>query len=567
MGEMRVLVDKDASHACSRQNRRHEAILDRDPGLIGNKQYAGASGHVRKIKPIVAMVVMVAFFVSAMFALPIVPSSHMPEKTPTPIRTVALTPHDPIAINGNAGFTGSNSSTGITKGSGTVSDPYVIEGWEISFWTVDGISISNADVHFVIQECYVHNLGPSGMAILLDACSNCTIRNCTFSNDYIGIWLGSSSGNYLVNNTCSNCWHGIDLSALYLVGSSDNNILINNNCSSNSLGINIEYSVNITLINNTCSSNYDSGIVILLSSNNTLSDNNCNSNGYYGMYVSLSSNNTLVNNTCDSNGDFGMYLVSRSSNNTLTNNTCCLNSQDGIMLLVCSNNALNDNNCSSNGNGTFLYGSNNNTLTGNTCGSNGYNGISLWSSNNSLTNNICNSNNYVGIGLSFASKNSLINNTCNSNGDGISLNWSSSNNDMSRNLVCNNVEYGVFISSGSDNRIWNNTFVDNRGAGSVYDPAHVQAYDDGTNWWNSSGTPHGYGNYWSDWQSPDNVPPYGIVDLPYSISGSAGAKDDYPLTTKPSMPIPEFGMTPLMVMILLVVIVLAEETRRKKSRC
>jgi len=83
---------------------------------------------------------------------------------------------------------------------------------------------------------------------------------------------------------------------------------------------------------------------------------------------------------------------------------------------------------------------------------------------------------------------------------------------------------------------------------------------DGThNWWNST---DGYGNWWSDWQSPDNATPYGIVDLPYNISGSAGAKDSYPLTT-PQAPIPEFGMMPFVVIVFLAVIVLTEETRRK----
>jgi len=75
--------------------------------------------------------------------------------------------------------------------------------------------------------------------------------------------------------------------------------------------------------------------------------------------------------------------------------------------------------------------------------------------------------------------------------------------------------------------------MDNNGASSTYDPSHIQASDDGTaNWWNST---EGYGNYWSDWTAPDVNPPYGIVDEPYNISGSAGAKDFYPLTWPPGL--------------------------------
>jgi hypothetical protein len=97
--------------------------------------------------------------------------------------------------------------------------------------------------------------------------------------------------------------------------------------------------------------------------------------------------------------------------------------------------------------------------------------------------------------------------------------------------LCNNTGYGVYIWSGSNNnRIWNNTFIGNNGAGSAYNSTHTQSYDDGTsNRWNSSGSLHGYGNWWSDWQTQDIVPPFGIADSPYDISGSAGAKDYYPL--------------------------------------
>jgi hypothetical protein len=115
----------------------------------------------------------------------------------------------------------------------------------------------------------------------------------------------------------------------------------------------------------------------------------------------------------------------------------------------------------------------------------------------------------------------------------------------------------------TNNRIWNNTFIDNNGAGSTYDPNHIQASDElAGNWWNST---DGYGNYWSDWTTPDVAPPDGIVDVPYDIAGTAGAKDYYPLTTTPSEPIPEFGAMPLVLMVLLVAIVLTIGARRRKA--
>jgi parallel beta-helix repeat protein len=220
-----------------------------------------------------------------------------------------------------------------------------------------------------------------------------------------------------------------------------------------------------------------------------------------------------------------------------------LSSHQGIYLVNCTNAILTGNNCSNNWDGIYLWSSSdNNTLTNNTCNSNNWYGILLWmSSNNTLTDNNC-SNNYYGMELS-----------------------SSGSNIMSSNKVFDNTQYGVDINSGSNNRIWNNTFINNNGAGSTYDSSHIQAYDNGANnWWNTSGTPHGYGNYWSDWTTPD-VNGDGIVDWSYNLTGSAGAKDYYPLTTTPSEPIPEFAMMPFVVMVLLAAIALTIGTMRRKT--
>src|SRR3990170_2421328 len=55
-----------------------------------------------------------------------------------------LTTHAPIVIVGNAEFTGAN---GVTGGSGTPSDPYIIEGWEINASAADGIAILYTTAH------------------------------------------------------------------------------------------------------------------------------------------------------------------------------------------------------------------------------------------------------------------------------------------------------------------------------------------------------------------------------------------------------------------------------------
>src|SRR5437773_8663812 len=70
---------------------------------------------------------------------------------------VTVTPaHAPIIINGNSGFTAAN---GVSGGSGTASDPYIISGWNINGWNYPSawnppnatIAITNPTSYFVIQ--------------------------------------------------------------------------------------------------------------------------------------------------------------------------------------------------------------------------------------------------------------------------------------------------------------------------------------------------------------------------------------------------------------------------------
>jgi len=441
--------------------------------------------------------------------------------------------HDPILIEGNTGFT---NESGVVWGSGTSSDPYVIEGWEIGWFPSIGIGIRNASAHFVIQDCYVHH-GASGVgnysAIFLYSCSNGTIRDCRCSNDHLGIVFGFSNNCSLASNNCSNNHNGI------LLADSRDNILANN----------------------TCSSNTEYGIWLYPSDANSLIDNTC-SNNTHGIYLKSSNRNSLTNNTCFSNSRQGIDLE-YSDGNSLVDNTCYSNLCDGIQLLYSFSNILVGNTCSSNILvGIMLFSSDNCSLSNSRCFSNSE-GIGLDSTHGSnLTNNVCNDNT-DGIGLSYVCHNTLINNTCSSNnGFGIRLSNSISNVLVSNNCS-GNLQYGLTIDvASSGNVIWCNVFSHNNGAVDTYSSSHIQAFDSGTgNWWNTSS---GYGNFWSDWTTPD-VDGNGIVDLPYNISGSAGAKDYYPLTTTPAEPIPEFGIMPFVVTVMLAAFILAREGRRRKA--
>ena len=59
-----------------------------------------------------------------------------------------LAAHPPISIEGDAGFTPAN---GVTGGTGTPSDPYIIEGWVINASAAVGIEIDNTSAAFIVR--------------------------------------------------------------------------------------------------------------------------------------------------------------------------------------------------------------------------------------------------------------------------------------------------------------------------------------------------------------------------------------------------------------------------------
>ncbi|CAD7777298.1 Periplasmic copper-binding protein (NosD) [Candidatus Methanoperedenaceae archaeon GB50] len=145
--------------------------------------------------------------------------------------------------------------------------------------------------------------------IRVNSDGNTLINNIASNNDYVGIYLDSSSNNTLINNIASNNnYYGI-----WLMHSSSNNILTKNTCSNNEDGIRLYYSSNNNLTNNTCSNNDFFGIFLgSLSNYNNLTNNNC-SNNYYGIGPYSSSNNNIYLNNFMNNGDDNVHYSSSSN--------------------------------------------------------------------------------------------------------------------------------------------------------------------------------------------------------------------------------------------------------------
>ncbi len=130
---------------------------------------------------------------------------------------------------------------------------------------------------------------------------------------------------------------------------------------------------------------------------------------------------------------------------------------------------------------------------------------------------------FTGVYNSVIAGNSIVNET-----NGIKI-ISSGSNELINNMVVNSSSYGIFLKDSNYNRIFNNTLYYNDGSGDRFNASFVQAYDNGINYWNTTGNPQGYGNYWYEWANNNNSNDQngdGIVDWPYALDG--GAIDHFP---------------------------------------
>lgn len=610
----------------------------------------------KKILKIMVTTIVATVICTGSLAILLTPETIAPSPA-----TVTYTIHAPILITNDANFSdvGNPGTFGVTGGSGTLIDPFIIDGWDIDASTANGILIQNTNVHFIIRNCTVHDGGTTYSGIVLSNCGNdtATISNntcdtnrmgivvfqsngiivnnneCT-SNDLYGIFLRLADyGSVVANNTCQNNLHGI-----LLRSSNNSNIVVNNTCTMNNQnGIWLDYSCNNSILVNNGSGNTQMGILLNNADGNTingnilqqnvvglsmsrsnnltvngnmaennsvdgiyaeysnylmLAGNTANNNSLdagiwttyvgnvtaignicsdqpWGLYVDSAGNFTLSYNVVTTSSEAGIFVGLPGAKNGVVSDNICTYNNYGIDFEQVSNITVTGNDCNNNSQGIYAYTMTGSTLSLNNASSNTQNGIWLDTNNayNTLTNNTCSYNFGEGIWIYASYYNDLIGNNCSQNADcGILLNVDSGGNNITLNRFFNNLGYGVAILTGSNNVIWNNTFIKNSGSGTVYSALHIQARDDGTfNYWNSSGSPNGYGNYWADWTTPDSVSPFGIVDNPYAIEGAAGVNDEFPRTTQPGTPmIPEFSEIIIPIIGMMFVALILGMARRKQ---
>ncbi|NVM34301.1 MAG: right-handed parallel beta-helix repeat-containing protein [Candidatus Lokiarchaeota archaeon] len=237
-------------------------------------------------------------------------------------------------------------------GSGTYSDPYIIDGLEIDAGGSGScILINNSkNEYFIIINCTVYNAGSGGRnaGIKLENTNNGTLKNNNCSNNgYFGILLDKNCKNNTISKNVAND----NECGICLISNCNNNTILDNTANNNLIdGIMVWDCKNNSISYNTLNSNDNVGIIIVDSSYNTVTRNIANNNKDYGImlygFTTYCLNNTVsgntASNTITSNQEYGIYLIA-GSENTISNNTVNNNNQYGIELYYSSYNSISGN--------------------------------------------------------------------------------------------------------------------------------------------------------------------------------------------------------------------------------
>ena len=450
--------------------------------------------------------------------------------------TSSLQPHAPIVINGNSNF---NSGNGVTSGSGTASDPYVIEGWNITSNGTTGISISNTDAYFVIRSVYVIDSRPccggaaSDPGVNMTNVTNGVLRDSIIRFGYFTTGVAAAYvKNFVVENVTTaeiisitnstGVVTSYDTARHIEVGSSFD-VQISNNFA----GIYVSSSSNVTISDNTSDGAPNKTIGVSYSSNITISGNSYDCDC---LPVSVQNSNhvIVIGNSLNGNEWIAIVSIVNSDFIDVSDNTVSGDSYGGIVLSTCHDVSIKNNHVST-------YGNNLVPLPGGEVGISGCKIVNI--SNNTLAPTYYRYP-YTPplLKVSFSSDLTVSGNNLSNAITAVSI-LNSSNATITGNTLQSNAQ-GLILNNTANIQVFHNNFLNNA----------LQAQDTNStqNIWDN-GYPSG-GNVWSDYTGVDNCSgpqqnicpsPDGIGDTPYTFNNN---QDNYPLM-QPFVPDPPAAVT------------------------
>jgi len=379
-----------------------------------------------------------------------------------------------------------------------------------------------------------HFTGNNYGILLEDSPHNCTIEynNCSFNSK--GMKVESHYG-IIANNLCANnTGIGINL------GSAEHTEVFNNICSNNTgRGIYAAYCEYCNIWDNECKNNQNTGIELgAFSSHSNVIDNLCENNPI-GIFLDLADRHLIANNTCRfgdigikldyawlnhiennicNNFTVGIQLIDESRQPTIRENTIQHN-EYGLEIRANSYTGTVERNFFSDNDLAFYLKKSNNYKIAeneiNDCDE----GLLVENANNTNVYDNCFTDcSTYGILLYYLITATLTNNTISIAETGLALSNANSTT-IGNNTISDSVHGLIFYENSSENMYHWNIYEDNSNA----------AVDNGTD---NDAT---Y-NYWSEYGGVDaNADGFG--DTPYTIPGSAGNQDMYPLVYRPTIPV------------------------------
>lgn len=400
-------------------------------------------------------------------------------------------PHAPIRINGDGEFTADN---GVSGGSGTASDPFIIQGWNIASNATPGISVNNTGAHFIIRNVYVDSTNWPSYSITMTNVTGGAVEDSTI---IAVIAIGDSNG-IEIRNIQTDFAGGV----LYIDSTSGVQV-------AGFVGhVYVSSSTDVSMVDNVNGGAFTAWISD--STNLSLSGDTflCNpaSTDCTGLHVDNSDNITATNNT------FGVdksIEVTNSSDLEISDNHVLQSVTGAIVLGSCTNVSIDGNQVQD---GVDAYSG---FVKVTSCDS-----VNITGNNFSLRSDynagellkISSSGNIAIEGNSFANSETAvtISNT--------------SNVTIDNNNIHSNTQ-GLVLNNTDHVQVFHNNFVNNTVQAS-------EAYSTANTW--DKGYPSG-GNFWSDYTGVDNCSgpqqdictgPDGNGDTPYVFNDN---QDNYPL--------------------------------------